>query len=68
METLGVIVLHKFLDQVPQMALAEYHKLPQTVLVHRQSPVKDGYFAHAIPGQIDSPKMRLSIASEMPVT
>ncbi len=32
------------------------------VLVHRQSPVKDGYFAHAIPAQIDSPKMRPAIA------
>jgi hypothetical protein len=37
-------------------------------LVHRHSPVKDGYFAHAIPGQIDSPRKRPAIASEVPGT
>jgi hypothetical protein len=38
---------------------------PGALPVHRQSPVEDGYFAHAIPGQIDSPRMRPAIASEM---
>jgi hypothetical protein len=31
METLGVIVLHKFLDQVPQMSLAENHEVFATL-------------------------------------
>src|ERR1035437_8096344 len=35
METLGVIVPHEFLDQVLQMALAEYHKLLQTLVLDR---------------------------------
>ncbi len=45
--------------------LAEGREFDRGVPVHRQSPVEDGYFAHAIPGQIDSPRMRPAIASEM---
>jgi hypothetical protein len=37
------------------------------VPVYRQSPVEDGYFAHAIPGEIDSPRTRPAVASEMRV-
>jgi len=31
METLGVLVLNKFLDQVPQLSLAEDHEAIATV-------------------------------------
>ena len=33
MKTLGQVVLHEFLDQVPYMSLAEYHELVQTLVL-----------------------------------
>jgi len=32
-KTLGQVVLHEFLDQVPYMSLAEYHELVQTLVL-----------------------------------
>jgi hypothetical protein len=34
METLGVIVFHAFLDQVPQMSLAENHEVFETLVLY----------------------------------
>jgi hypothetical protein len=34
METLGVIELHEFLDQVPQMSLAENHEVFETLVLY----------------------------------
>jgi hypothetical protein len=48
--------------------LASIAHFTPTVPVHRQSPVKEGYFAHTTPGQIYSPRTRPAIASEIPVT